>query len=351
MLAKARRSDPVMTAPRDDWIDQARCVRTADVLQRRGILKTLKGCNGRYAGPCPICSGKDRFGVDLRKGNGGLFHCRHCGVGGGDAISLVRFLDDCEFLCAVETLVGPPPDGKGETDEQRSAREQHAIERRETFERERRECETRAAAELRETIRYCDCLWAQTVPLPPEALAYFARRGIVLDDVPDQGGLRFLARCPFDGVVLPCIVSRFTDAITNAPGGLWRRPITGDKPKSLAPIKGHVIRLWPDEDVTQGLVVGEGVETVLAAATKVTHHNTLLRPAWATGCDDNVRRFPVLPGVEYLTILADNDAKGAGQEAARDCAKRWAAAGRKAEVLIPNATGEDFNDILLRSAS
>jgi hypothetical protein len=149
---------------------------------------------------------------------------------------------------------------------------------------------------------------------------------------------------------LPCVVARFTDAITNAPGGIWRRPITGEKPKALGPLKRHCIRLWPDEEVTEGLVIGEGVETVLAAAAKQTHRNTLLQPAWACGCADNLRNFAVLAGIEHLTILADNDANGAGQAAAHACAERWAAAGRQVEVLTPDTVGEDFNDVVLRSA-
>jgi hypothetical protein len=200
---------------------------------------------------------------------------------------------------------------------------------------------------LRASLAYCDRLWTQTVPLPSEAIAYFARRGISLDDVPEQGGLRFHPRCPFDGQALPCIVARFTDTIIGAPGGIWRRPITGEKPKTVGPMKGHVIRLWPDDAVEQGLTIGEGVETVLAAATRITHRGTLLQPAWATGCADNLRHFPLLPGVEFLTIIADNDASGTGQTAARMCAKRWADAGREAEVLIPNATGADFNDMVM----
>ena len=168
---------------------------------------------------------------------------------------------------------------------------------------------------------------------------------------PTRAALRFHPSCPFNGVILPCIVARFTDALSCAPGGLWRRPLTGEKPKSLGPIKGHAIRLWPDEDVAEGLVIAEGVETALAAATRMTHRGTLFRPIWACGCTDNVRCFPVLSGISHLTILADNDARGAGQEAARDCAKRWAAAGREFEILIPNVTGEDFNDIVLRNAS
>jgi len=103
---------------------------------------------------------------------------------------------------------------------------------------------------------------------------------------------------------------------------------------------------WPDEDIELGLVIGEGVETSLAAATRVVHQGTLLRPAWACGGDDNIRNFPVLSGIEYLTILADADRSGAGQRAARDCAKRWAAAGREVEILIPNEIGADFNDMV-----
>jgi phage/plasmid primase-like uncharacterized protein len=334
---------------RDDWIDRARAEKTETVLRERLIFLTLKGSNGTLAGPCPICGGKDRFAVSLRKGNGGVFHCRGCGASGGDAISMICFLDGCSFLQAVETLVGPPPDHR-ETDEERRAREQRAIECRQQLELLECERRVRDATELHKKILSCDRLWTQAVPPTREAIAYFEKRGIPLGDVPNQGGLRFLPRCPFDGEVRPCVVGRLTDVISGAPGGIWRRPVTGEKPKTFGPLKGHCIRLWPDEDVTQGLVIGEGVETILAAAINKMHRNTLLQPAWACGCDDNLRNFPVLPGIEHLTILADNDQSGAGQAAARACAERWAAADRQVEVLAPDIVGEDFNDIVLRSA-
>jgi hypothetical protein len=284
----------------------------------------------------------------LKKGTGGAFNCRGCDVGGNTAISLVCFLDQCKPLHAVETLAGPPPDtADKETADQRAAREQRSARLRARLEREELEREARAARELRESLAYCDRQWAQTVPLPPAAIGYFARRGIVLDDLPEQGGLRFHPRCPFDGPTLPCIVARFTDAITGAPGGIWRRPISGEKPKTIGPMKDHVIRLWPDDAVEQGLMIGEGVETVLAAATRITHCGTLLRPAWACACRTNIRDFPILSGIECLTICADNDASGDGQDAARTCAKRWAGYSREVEVLIPNTTDKDFNDLVL----
>jgi putative DNA primase/helicase len=53
-----------------------------------------------------------------------------------------------------------------------------------------------------------------------------------------------------------------------------------------------------------------------AAATRIDWRGTLLRPGWARGSAGNVEAFPVLPGVEALTIFAGHDASGRGQEAA-----------------------------------
>jgi hypothetical protein len=173
-------------------------------------------------------------------------------------------------------------------------------------------------------------------------------RGIDLADVPDHAGLRFHAQCPWERSTAPCIVSRFTHAVTGAPLGIHRRHIgiPAAKPRSLGTTAGGVIRLWPDEDVGEGLVIGEGVETVLAAATRIEHKGTMLRPAWAVGSAGALEAFPVLAGVEALTILVDHDASGAGQRAAERCAERWARAGREVTLLTPRDLGLDFNDLV-----
>ena len=57
------------------------------------------------------------------------------------------------------------------------------------------------------------------------------------------------------------------------------------------------------------------------------------------------------------SLLADNDEAKMfggkmvqrGQTAARNCARRWAAAGRDCEVLIPDELGDDFNDLAQRT--
>jgi putative DNA primase/helicase len=72
----------------------------------------------------------------------------------------------------------------------------------------------------------------------------------------------------------------------------------------------------------------------------------------ATGSAANMASFPLLPGVEALTLLADNDepdARGrrAGQDAAQLCKARWEAAKREVTTLMPNIPNSDFNDVVL----
>src|SRR4051794_36132798 len=111
--------------------------------------------------------------------------------------------------------------------------------------------------------------------------------------------------CPWERGRHVCIVALYTDALTGEPRAIHRTAITPDghkvDRKALGPTKGCVIRLWPDEAVTDGLVIGEGIETSLAAATRIEHKGTLLRPAWATGSAVNMAAFPVLAGIDSLT--------------------------------------------------
>lgn len=107
-----------------------------------------------------------------------------------------------------------------------------------------------------------------------------------------------------------------------------------------------MIRLWPDEEVDLGVVIGEGVETTLSAATRIEHKGTLLQPAWAAGFAGNMARLPVLAGIDALTLLVDNDESGAGQRAAEECSSRWTAAGREVIRLVPRQARADFNDLI-----
>ena len=128
-------------------------------------------------------------------------------------------------------------------------------------------------------------------------------------------------------------VSRTTFAEFKEAGGRVSR-------MTLGPQTGTAIKLSCDEDVTLGLAIGEGAETVLAAM------RLGFRPAWALGGTSGVKAFPILSGIESLTILVDNDASGAGQRAAQECSKRWIDAGREVFRAVPNHSGDDFNDVL-----
>jgi hypothetical protein len=59
--------------------------------------------------------------------------------------------------------------------------------------------------------------------------------------------------------------------------------------------------------------------------------------------------FPVLNGIETLTIFADSDA--AGQRAAETCATRWAVAGRAVKIITPKISGTDWSDALAQVAA
>jgi hypothetical protein len=108
--------------------------------------------------------------------------------------------------------------------------------------------------------------------------------------------------------------------------------------KFLGPTGGAAVMLDPFDSVTHGLIIGEGVETCLAA------RQLGLKPAWALGSAGAVETFPVLGGVACLTILAEHCERNA--RAVEACGCRWHAAG--CEVLINrSAFGKDLNDALM----
>ena len=76
--------------------------READILalaERLGSKLKRAGA-GEYVGPCPVCGGKDRFGVNIKKQ---VWNCRGCGKG-GDAIGLAQHAGGATFIEAVAAL-------------------------------------------------------------------------------------------------------------------------------------------------------------------------------------------------------------------------------------------------------
>ena len=196
-------------------------------------------------------------------------------------------------------------------------------------------------------------LWEQTVPILGRAGARYLSeiRKIDLAALPttiDQV-LRFHPRCPFGPARHPCLVALMRDAITDAPSGIQRIALTLEGHKIERRMLGSAgaVKLWPAGTT---LVVGEGLETVLAAATRIPHHGAPLQPAWALLTEGALGRFAVLPGIERLIILVDNDLNGIGQAAADTCTNRWRHSGRSVIRLTPKRADTDFNDLIMREA-
>ncbi len=208
---------------------------------------------------------------------------------------------------------------------------------------------------LHETLsEYGRRVWAESHPLADTIGEQYlkARRCVV---PPADGDLRFTAarKHPLGDYTGPALLALVTDAVTGAPISLHTTFICADgtKPANLpGPARlllgghrkaGGVIRLWPDEAVTTGLCIGEGVESVLSLAHAY-------QPAWSLIDAGNLRTFPVLPGIEALVIAQDNDP--AGRTAASECAARWAAAGCTVALVSAAHDGADLNDELKEAA-
>ena len=94
-----------------------------------------------------------------------------------------------------------------------------------------------------------------------------------------------------------------------------------------------VIRLSADEEVTLGLGLTEGIEDGLAVLLSGW------APVWCATSAGAIERFPVLSGIESLTIHADYD--NAGINAAQICVDRWIAADRDAFISYPKDLGDE----------
>jgi hypothetical protein len=162
---------------------------------------------------------------------------------------------------------------------------------------------------------------------------YLASRCIVLPDGVAGEVIRFCAGPRM-------MVALLRDIHTNEPCGVHRTFLNADgtkiEKKMLGRAKGAAIKLSPDEDVAEGLHVGEGIETSLSGMFLD------YTPAWALGSAGAIASFPVLSGVECLTIFGENDS--ANKRAAQACGKRWLEAGR--EVLTAWDEVGDLNDAL-----
>lgn len=180
----------------------------------------------------------------------------------------------------------------------------------------------------RRRIEHASRLWSETVPLAGTlAESYLRSRKLAYDG----DALRY-----HPGKQM--LVGLMTDVVTGEPCGVHRTFLDAEgnrtAKKMLGRAKGAIVRLSPDEDVATGLGIAEGLETALA---------TGFQPVWACLSAGTIKAFPVLSGIEALTIFADHDR--AGIEAANECGRRWHGAGREVTIIAPSDIGADFADL------
>ena len=254
------------------------------------------------------------------------FHCFGCGERGGrlDWLTRVEGMTMAEAINAIKDWPGTPAPVP------------------------------RNGGDATEKLAYIKSIWTSAQPLRGSMAERYLdeTRHIDTTKLPEDihRSLRFHPNCVFgSGAHLPCLIALMRDPLTDDPVGIQRialELLNGKVEKIDRRMLGRVgaVKPWP---AGSRLVVGEGLETVLAAATRIPYESAPLTPAWSLLSSDALRRLPVISGVERLVILVDHD--DVGVLAASACAARWTGAGRTVIELTPDQKGADFNDLVFMS--
>jgi putative DNA primase/helicase len=304
---------------------QALKPRTADEAIGRwpGILQSLgvaPAFLNKKHGPCPICSGKDRYRFD-DKGGRGTWICSHCGS--GDGFKLLQgvlgwsFSEAAKQVDRIVGLVQPGPIALERTDASK--------------------------------IRALTQVWERSRPVTrgDPVWQYLNRRlgvEIVPADLRLHPGLRYTDE---DGKNLgrfPAMVGRIRYP-DGAGASIHRTYLTEDGYKAPVP---QVKKIMAGKSLNTGAVrlgaagrtlgIAEGIETALAASCRFgvpvwAATNAVLLEAW------------VPPGsVERVLIAGDNDASFTGQAAAFGLARRLVQKGLAVEIRLPDQVGKDWAD-------
>lgn len=255
------------------FVDEARAVPIDSEVARRNLR--LKRTGAELVGPCPVCGGDDRFGINLRKG---VFNCRGSG-NGGDVIALVEYLDATDFIGACETLTGrKAPKGESRGPDEAEIARREAARLAAAAGRERGEIDYREQERAR-MRRF----WNEALPIvvgSPVA-RYLARRGLPIPGVPSLRGLadhpyfennREIWRGP---AMIAAIVG--PDGVFRGGHVTWIDPETFGKAEIVDMETGEILKAKKVRGSMSGnhialsvapgarrLVIGEGIETVLS---------------------------------------------------------------------------------------
>jgi hypothetical protein len=205
-------------------------------------------------------------------------------------------------------------------------------------------------ADRRRRITEALDIWNESYPDTLTGLVgrYLGSRGIFLPLPPTirvHGALGPYGRHPQSGERRPQMVA-LVEHVEYGPVGVSRTflAIDGSGKASLdpprlfhGPVKGAAVRLAPATDT---LMVGEGIETCLAAMQATA------LPAWAALSAIGLERLIIPAAVRDVLIAVDRDATGTGERAARAAAARWLAEGRRVRLVIPHVIGADLAELI-----
>jgi hypothetical protein len=156
--------------------------------------------------------------------------------------------------------------------------------------------------------------------------------------------LRYHPYCPFGINRFPAMVALTRDVISGEPTGVHRTALMDDgSGKRIMPdgqpakmmmglAKGAAV-MFGRSDSRMG--IAEGIETALSA------QKIFEMPVWACLSARGIAGFPIIKGLEHLTIFADHDRSGI--EAAHECASQYFKAKINGEILHPTLLGSDWN--------
>ncbi len=393
----------------EGMVNEARAITCEEWLTREGLIGSGKGSirkNGHnLIGPCPSCGGDDRFGVNTTDDK---WICRHEGIGGNDAISMVILLDrwptkgktygEC-FLEACEIITGRKRTdamSEAEADERAKALAEKKSKQAEEGERRRQEAIASAMK-----------LWKKTAPAGRHVARYLNDdRAIDIDvsrlltvreldvleywhDMAEPGSKRadmqVIHRGPAQVAVILDSAGKFCGVHRTwlDPNGRKGKAVIvkpGPEPEALdaKKVQGSMgdgaIRLVTPRDAAGNItatrmVVGEGIETTLTPAAAEARADTAYwcaitmgHMAGRAGKDpdtgrrdesepdmDDTKCFLVPEWVKELVLLGDGDSDPAKTKAAMTRAAKRAKRMRPGiivRIAWPGIRG-DFNDLAM----
>jgi phage/plasmid primase-like uncharacterized protein len=197
-------------------------------------------------------------------------------------------------------------------------------------------------------IEAARAIWRQSQPIAGSLVETYLRERGIHPSWPTT--LRYLpdAKHGATGLSLPALIaavsawpSRQVIAVQRTfitQDGTRKAPVTPAK-MMLGCVRTGAVRLQPHGPT---LLLAEGIETALS----VQQESGL--PAWAALSAGGLVQVIVPDDVVEIIICADHD--HAGQKAAERAAARFQEAGKQVRVAMPEAKGQDFNDILRATA-